>query len=129
MEISGKISQLVNEISESSQEQAQGIEQVGKAISQMDEVSQRNAANSEESAAAAEEMNAQAFMISKYINELVLVCEGKTNGDGGRKQIASIERKFKHDNMVTRTEKDVMSTAPKMRPEQIIPFDDDLKDF
>jgi len=37
-EIASKISELVDEISESSQEQAHGIEQVNKAITQMDEM-------------------------------------------------------------------------------------------
>ncbi|MCP4622433.1 MAG: hypothetical protein GY850_02765 [bacterium] len=140
VEIAGKISQLVDEISESSQEQAQGIEQVNKAITRMDDVSQRNAANSEESAAAAEEMNAQAVMISRHVEDLVLVSEGKTNGRRSRKKNAVTKGEFKHDKGVSQPEKAVMAPVQKMknavspsfpegRPEQIIPFDDDFKDF
>jgi len=137
VEIATKISQLVDEISESSQEQAQGIEQVNNVITQMDEVSQRNAANSEESAAAAEEMNAQALLISSYVDDLVLVSEGETSR---RKHMASAVGKLKHNEVGTRLEKNVMplkqkvkdaaSPGPqKLRPEQIIPLDDDFKDF
>ena len=129
MEIAGKINQLVNEISESCQEQAQGIDQVSKAISQMDDVSQRNAANSEESAAAAEEMNSQAVMINSYIKELVLVCEGDMKTKGDRGKVASVEGKFKPRDMPSSKGKDIMPKASRLRPEQIIPFDDDLKDF
>jgi len=129
MEISGKINQLVNEISESCQEQAHGIDQVSRAISQMDDVSQRNAANSEESAAAAEEMNSQAVMINRYIKELVLVCEGKTNTNGGRRKIDAVERRFKPKDKPSCKGKGTMTNASRLRPEQIIPFDDDLKDF
>jgi len=137
VEIATKISQLVDEISESSQEQAQGIEQVNNVMSQMDEVSQRNAANSEESAAAAEEMNAQALLISNYVDDLVLVSEGETSR---RKHMDSIVGKFKRNKVGTRMEKDVMpleqkvknAVSPgsqKLRPEQVIPLDDDFTDF
>ena len=57
MEISKKMSRLIDEIAAASQEQSQGIDQVSKAVAEMDKVVQQNAANAEESAAAAEEMN------------------------------------------------------------------------
>ena len=76
MEISRKINHLVNEISEASKEQAEGINQVNKAIVEMDSVSQRNAANSEESAAASKEMKSQAVHIRGFVTDLVRVVEG-----------------------------------------------------
>jgi methyl-accepting chemotaxis protein len=130
VEIASKISELVDEISESSQEQAHGIEQVNKAITQMDEISQRNAANSEESAAAAEEMNAQAVMISRYVEALVLVSEGKSSVHARRKKVSSIDGKFKQNKVISRIEKPAMTPDQEIiRPEQIIPLDDDFKDF
>ncbi|MFT3725994.1 MAG: PAS domain-containing methyl-accepting chemotaxis protein [Hyphomonadaceae bacterium] len=48
----GRISQLVSEISSSSQEQSTGLAQVNSAINQMDQVTQQNAAMVEESTAA-----------------------------------------------------------------------------
>lgn len=76
VEISLKISHLVEEIYEASQEQAKGIELVNIGISQIDKKSQRNAANSEETAATSEEMMALAVMITRYVTELVHVIEG-----------------------------------------------------
>ncbi|MGL4406916.1 MAG: methyl-accepting chemotaxis protein, partial [Zoogloea sp.] len=54
-----KLSVLVTGISEASQEQSSGIEQVTQAVSQMDEVTQQNAALVEEAAAAAESLEDQ----------------------------------------------------------------------
>ncbi|MBF8275122.1 MAG: methyl-accepting chemotaxis sensory transducer [Candidatus Brocadiaceae bacterium] len=55
-----KVTDLINEISVSSQEQTNGIAQISKAIQQMDQVIQQNAATAEETAAASEELTAQA---------------------------------------------------------------------
>ncbi len=81
IEIAGKIGHLVDKISEASQEQAQGIEQVNKTIAEMDRVSQQNAANSEESAAASEEMTVQAGQIYRFVEDLVRVVEGRVKKD------------------------------------------------
>jgi methyl-accepting chemotaxis protein len=87
VEISSKISHLVNEISEASKEQSQGIDQVNRAITEMDKASQKNAANSEESAASAEEMRAQAVEIKGYVQALVKVVEGSSDsGTSGKKK-------------------------------------------
>jgi methyl-accepting chemotaxis protein len=48
---SGKVMQLMGEISEASREQSQGIDQINRAISEMNGVTQRNAASAEELAA------------------------------------------------------------------------------
>ena len=55
-----RVSDIVGEISLASQEQSDGIQQVGNAISQMDQVTQQNAALVEESAAAAASLKSQA---------------------------------------------------------------------
>ncbi|MBX3634133.1 MAG: HAMP domain-containing protein [Rubrivivax sp.] len=55
-----RVNQLMNEIRGASQEQTEGISQVGVAVSQMDRATQQNAALVEESAAAAESLNQQA---------------------------------------------------------------------
>ena len=132
IDISAKISHLVDEISEASQEQAQGIDQVNKAITEMDKVSQRNAANSEESAASSEEMSAQAIQIKSYVGELIRVVEGDSNKkrDGAGPVTPKPEKTaapsgkpkskpFKQVKAIeARNQKD-------LRPEQVIPFDDD----
>jgi methyl-accepting chemotaxis protein len=75
-ELSGVIAQLVDEITEASQEQANGITQVNKAVAEMDRVTQQTAANAEESASAAEEMSAQAIRMGDYIEDLAAVIDG-----------------------------------------------------
>jgi len=86
MEISSKVSALVDQIAEASREQADGIDRVSQAMTDMDEVTQQNAASAEESASAAEEMNAQAESMEEYLNELVkLVSRNHSNGKAIRR--------------------------------------------
>jgi len=59
-----KVSGIVAEISESSQEQANGIEQINQAVSQIDETTQQNAALVEESAAASEAMTQKVKLLA-----------------------------------------------------------------
>jgi methyl-accepting chemotaxis protein/methyl-accepting chemotaxis protein-1 (serine sensor receptor) len=65
-----KVKGLVDEVSESSRQQAQGIGQVSQAIAQMEKVTQTTAATAEESAAASEELNAQAETSRELVAEL-----------------------------------------------------------
>ena len=55
-----RVSSIVADISDASQDQNAAIEQVGQAITQMDRSTQQNAALVEESAAAAQDMREQA---------------------------------------------------------------------
>ena len=73
---SSKVAELVGEIAAASNEQSQGIEQMGTAMTQVDSATQSNASNSEESASAAEEMAAQAEMLKDIVNELVVLVKG-----------------------------------------------------
>jgi methyl-accepting chemotaxis protein len=123
----GKVGDIVAEISEASNEQSKGIEQVNIAITEMDKVVQQNAANAEESASASEEMNAQAEQVKVYVGELVTVITGGNDIQLGissyqaapsNYQAAPIKTRIKHQ---TRTN--------KINPEKLIPFDDDFKDF
>ncbi len=74
-----KVNELMNEISNASQEQAQGVEQVNKAIAQMESVTQQNAASAEESASASEELNSQAESMRKIVRELSKLVNGAEN--------------------------------------------------
>ena len=75
-EITVKVNQLVEEIAAASQEQAQGIEQIGKAVTEMDKVVQNTAANAEESASVSEELNSQAFQMKSSMDNLVAIISG-----------------------------------------------------
>jgi methyl-accepting chemotaxis protein len=63
-----KTSDLVQEISAASQEQASGVAQVNTAVAQISKATQQNAAASEQLAATAEEMNAQAEQLRQLMS-------------------------------------------------------------
>ena len=71
-----KVAELLSGISQASEEQAQGVEQVNTAVSQMDKVTQQNASGAEESAAAAEELSSQAASTRALVDELVVMVKG-----------------------------------------------------
>jgi methyl-accepting chemotaxis protein len=81
-EESAKVKTLVDEINLGGQEQARGIEEIGKAITQMEQVTQQTAANAEESASAAEELNAQSETLKGIVERLAAMVGGgeATNG-------------------------------------------------
>jgi len=74
--ISGKISQLIDEIATASQEQAKGISEVSAGIAEMNGVTQHSAATAEESASASEELNAQAQKMKSFVADLSEVVGG-----------------------------------------------------
>lgn len=94
-EESAKVKMLVDEVSLSSQEQARGIDQIGKAITQMEQVTQRNAASAEESAAAAEELNAQSETLRGVVERLTAMVGG--GGDTGVRRPNALRRPPAHD--------------------------------
>jgi methyl-accepting chemotaxis protein len=75
---------LVDEVNLGSQEQARGIDHIGKAITQMEQVTQKNASSAEESASAAEELTAQSETLRNIVVELsALVGSDEARGDRG----------------------------------------------
>lgn len=62
-----RVAELVAEISMSSQEQTEGIQQVGQAITQMDKVTQENASLVEEGTAAAQALEGQAMHLGEVV--------------------------------------------------------------
>ena len=67
-----QVTEIINEISVASNEQATGIDQVNLAIIQMEDVTQQNAALVEEAAAAAESMRQQAEALSELVSRFKL---------------------------------------------------------
>lgn len=84
-----KASELTGEIAGASQEQAQGIEQIGLAMGKMDQVVQQNAANAEESASAAEQMSAEAVRMKAMVGELVALVNGQSEKES--RPVTSLE--------------------------------------
>jgi len=62
-----RVSALIAEISDASDEQSRGIGQIGDAVTQLDQVTQQNAALVEESAAAAESLRVQADALARTV--------------------------------------------------------------
>ena len=74
-----KTSNLIGEISISTKEQSEGMNQIATAMSGIDQVTQQNAATSEEAAAAAEELNAQALSMQDMVGEIAAMVGFETN--------------------------------------------------
>ena len=72
---SAKASDLVEEISSATIEQAQSTDTINESVSQMDKVTQQNAANAQQSSSVAEELSSQAAellnMVSKFKLSLI----------------------------------------------------------
>jgi len=62
-----EVSEIINNITIASKDQAEGIEQIGVGISQISRVVQSNSAVSQETAAASEELNSQAEMLRELV--------------------------------------------------------------
>ena len=75
-----KVADLNNEIAGASEEQSNGITQIGKAMNQMDQVTQQNAAAAEQTAAAAEELAAQSENLKGNVRTLESVVYGSKSG-------------------------------------------------
>ncbi|MCX8042906.1 MAG: methyl-accepting chemotaxis protein, partial [Desulfobacterota bacterium] len=140
LECINKVANLVNEIAAASREQAQGIEQINQAVSTMDQIVQQNSASSEQSASASQQLSAQAIHMKELVNKLAVLVSGsqiaEIRAEPPSIGIKSMPKLFSQKNipglkMLTKeTVKTKQSKPVEVRPEEIIPFDDDdLKDF
>lgn len=86
------VSQMSNDISSASQEQAQGISEITKAVSQLDQVTQQNAATSEETSNEAEELSAQANALKEASDKLISIISGDSSG-GAKVSVPVISNK------------------------------------
>jgi methyl-accepting chemotaxis protein len=68
----GRVTQIMGEIRSATQEQTDGISQVGQAVTDMDRATQQNAALVEQSAAAAESLNQQAQLLMATVSRFRL---------------------------------------------------------
>jgi len=126
-----KVEELVAEVTEASKEQSNGIEQVNIAITEMDKVVQQNAANAEESASASEELNAQAEQLKDYVGDLVALVTGKRGGKTSGSSQRTTRTIVSKQGIAPVSDKKMLPRENEVRPDQVIPFDDDndFKDF
>lgn len=73
-----KVTDIIGEITTSSNEQAQGISQINEGLTQIDKVTQTNTASAEESASAAEELSSQSSQLRDLVGKFRL------SGNAGR---------------------------------------------
>ena len=130
-----KVGELVAEIASASNEQAEGLEQVNNAVAEMDKVVQHTAANAEESASASEEMHSQCKVTYEMVRELNAMVGGSDEGaKRGRISIQKEPHAVTHKAIVdhtkmTRRNVPAVRNAIEVKPEQVIPLEDDFKDF
>lgn len=74
-----RLSDLAREISHATQEQSQGLREIGKAMSQLDSSNQVNAAASEESATAANELTEQTNSLRQSVDHLIQAIAGESH--------------------------------------------------
>ncbi len=137
-----QVKTLVDEVSLGSQEQARGIDQIGKAVTQMEEVTQKTAANAEESAAAAEELNAQSDALKAAVERLTAMVGGGENGNGHR--TGPVKRSAMHRTATRQARESAASlsalhAAVSHKPEPVavaarldknaVPLEEEFKEF
>ena len=76
-ESAATVKNLVDEVSQGSQDQARGINHVSKAVAEMDKLVQTTAASAEESAAASQELSGQAEAMMKVVKGLHVLVGGE----------------------------------------------------
>lgn len=96
-----EIKTLVDEVSHGSQEQTDGIGQVGKALSRMENVTQGTAASAEESAAAAEQLNAQSEALNEIVTHLNEIIGGSA-ATGTRRVNIQLDSEKKNTGAINR---------------------------
>ncbi len=104
-ESSGKVGDLLGEIAEASKEQAQGIEQINVAVTEMDKVTQQNAAGSEE-------LSSIMSLFKTETHEKAMRAVNTMNRPVKTKEVSRLQ------------------ASAEIRPDRVIPFDDDnFSDF
>ncbi len=150
----GKAGQLVGEIAMASSEQSDGLQQLNSAVSAVDDVVQKNAASAEQTSAAAQEMTNQATRMQQYITELASVIGGGEGNEdrpakpagaakarppeaGARRLPVAASGRISRGAPVGKAAKIAPKAPPQaqksgskeIRPEEVIPFDEDFNDF
>ena len=139
----GRVSGLVSQVTEASEEQSRGVTEINTAVGQLDAVTQGNAANAEESASASEELSSQARELNSMVRTLAQIIQGgqKVEDDFTDLDLSSSSRSFARASVsqTPRAPKSPHSQAPRdwhpqekpranagdLMPEGVIPLDED----
>ncbi|MEY4066285.1 MAG: hypothetical protein RIR26_2493 [Pseudomonadota bacterium] len=71
-----KVNQVTSSISTASEEQVQGISEIGNALNQLDQTTQNNAMSADSSAQTSERLQQQALQLKRLVDELAQVIQG-----------------------------------------------------
>lgn len=129
---SGKVNELLGEISTASQEQEIGIGQINKAISQMEHVLQANATTAQESARSAEQLVIYEDTLKGIMGQLNSLIEGTSQIRSGLQMISAGKKPAMISKSPAKAPARPAAPSPKTKvevskpstPEDIIPLDD-----
>lgn len=140
-----KVTDLVREIRDAAEEQTKGIAQLNQALNELNQVVQDNASRSEELAAVSEELDAQSELLFSQVAGIASFCgisvdsaEGKTPELSGAisltktEQRKTVQTSAKPKTSPTVQKRDLPAKKPaekEVKPEEVIPLDDDFSDF
>jgi methyl-accepting chemotaxis protein len=114
------VKRIVDEVSDASRQQSQGIDQVSQAIAQMEKVTQGTAATAEESAAASEELSALGEMSMSVVARLAALVGSSVSIAAAAAAQAKTPVRPTAKVVAMKTQK----LAKMSRPEQEIPLGD-----
>lgn len=133
---STRVGELVGEISAASNEQAQGINQVNNAVAEMDKIVQANASGTEELSSQSNELNSMVEILLEIVEGKRDVRE-KSESGGIQPEVsqraaltAPVKRSKGKGVAVHKGKSEIGRTSGgEVSPEEIIPMDDDFRDF
>ncbi len=135
------ITDLIEQIARAAGEQAQGVDQVNHAVAQLDKVTQQNASSSEETAAASAGLTEQMQNLHETIQELSVMVYGRRAdvrgpaaaaagaASAGRPVPPPPPRRAPARSAPPPREMRPAGNERVMRPDDIIPLEDDFGDF
>ncbi len=118
-----RVTELIGHISAASQEQTQGIGQVGTAVTQLDQATQQNAALVEQSAAAAESLRKQAARLVDAVGIFVL-----SQGES-REAIARAQESSRGPRPAVEARPVARAALPPAKPATVSDAEDDWQTF
>jgi methyl-accepting chemotaxis protein len=115
-----EVSQMSQNIAHSSEEQAQGVDQITKAMHQLDQVTQTNAGAAEQTASAAEQLSGQSTSLKGIVHTLVASVHGEKVAAQQDVRVASKAAPVAPKAPVSVSEKKVEKKASKLA--NVVPF-------
>lgn len=119
-EQAAKVSDLLDEISVATDEQAKGVEQINQAVSQMEVAQSSNSQTADEAAAASHTLQEQAINVREIVDSLVMLVEGSNSNKINKTALI----KSSHQPKLVGTNAAKPKTHNRNNPEDIIPLND-----